>query len=714
MTKANRRRLLLFLGVVAAFMLVLVLAGGQPVHAAGLVDDQSGGSNEYSKYPLSHYQLDYFVDTSWDWLPWNWGDGIGKSVSYGLYAITNFLWTLSVYLSNAAGYLIQQAYSLDFIKDTSDAIGKNMQLLAGVSKDGFTTDGFYPGLLLMITLVVGIYVAYTGIIKRETSKAVSAIVNFVVIFITSASFIAYAPDYVSKINEFSSDISTSALNTGSKMIMGTDTATDKSGVDAIRDTLFEIQVKQPWTLLQFGDSDADNVGKDRVNTLMKTDPFGDKGKTRTDVVKAEIEDNDNENLSPTMTINRLGTTTFVVLFNIAITLFVFFLTAMMLFSQILFIIYATFLPVSFLLAMLPSFNGLMKQNIMKLFNTIMTRVGVTLVITMAFSLSAMVYGLSATSPFFLVAFLQVTIFAGIWMKLGDLMGMMQLHSSDAQQGAQRFSRRGNRMLRQFVGSAMGGAMAGRFLSRGYGKGRGMPQTPQLPAGTQREQTADATKPQQPKKPRSQRLGEKLADVSDVGNRFKDKTKRGLNQVKDAPTNVLYGLHRGKQLTKEAAETAKDSFKGRREANQQERDKQLEQRRKQMQERRLAIKPKSDSEKPKPTAAKPPVEPKRKPTATKPPVESTRKPPTVTPAKPKSEQTAASGKPKRTTTQPTSTRPPRPATKPQADPEIKTHQEPATPPATKLKKPLNLVSEKTAKPRNPKPQRIQPAKGHKKR
>ncbi|OHY46778.1 CD3337/EF1877 family mobilome membrane protein [Lacticaseibacillus paracasei] len=697
MTKANRRRLLLFLGVVAAFMLVLMLAGGQPVHAAGLVDDQSGGSNEYSKYPLSHYQLDYFVDTSWDWLPWNWGDGIGKSVSYGLYAITNFLWTLSVYLSNAAGYLIQQAYSLDFIKDTSDAIGKNMQLLAGVSKDGFTTDGFYPGLLLMITLVVGIYVAYTGIIKRETSKAISAFVNFVVIFITSASFIAYAPDYVSKINEFSSDISTSALNTGSKMIMGTDTATDKSGVDAIRDTLFEIQVKQPWTLLQFGDSDADTVGKDRVNTLMKTDPFGDKGKTRTDVVKAEIEDNDNENLSPTMTINRLGTTTFVVLFNMAITLFVFFLTAMMLFSQILFIIYATFLPVSFLLAMLPSFNGLMKQNIMKLFNTIMTRVGVTLVITMAFSLSAMVYGLSATSPFFLVAFLQVTIFAGIWMKLGDLMGMMQLHSSDAQQGAQRFSRRGNRMLRQFVGSAMGGAMAGRFLSWGYGKGRG---TPQLPTGTQREQTADATKPQQPKKPRSQRLGEKLADVSDVGNKLKDKTERGLDQVKDAPTNVLYGLHRGKQLTKEAAETAKDSFKGRREANQQERDKQLEQRRKQMQERKLAIKPKADPEKPKPTATKPPVEPTRKPT-------------TATPTKPKPEQADTSGQPKRAATKPTSTRPPRPATKPQSEPTITPHQE-LTPSTDRPKKPLTLVSEKPAKPRNPKPQRIKKAKGHKKR
>lgn len=691
MTKAKPRRLLLLaLGV--SLILFLILAAGHPVQAAGLVDDQSGGNNEYSKFPLSHYQLDYFVDTSWDWLPWNWGDGIGKSVSYGLYAITNFLWTLSVYLSNAAGYLVQQAYSLDFIKETSDEIGRNMQLLAGVSKHGFTTDGFYPGLLLMITLVVGIYVAYTGIIKRETSKAISAIVNFVVIFITSASFIAYAPDYVSKINEFSSDISTSALNTGSKMIMGTNTATDKSGVDAIRDTLFEVQVKQPWTLLQFGDSDAKAVGKDRVNKLMKTNPFGDKGKTRTDIVKAEIEDNDNENLSPTMTVNRLGTTTFVVLFNIAITLFVFFLTAMMLFSQILFIIYATFLPVTFLLAMLPSFNGLMKQNIMKLFNTIMTRVGVTLVITIAFSLSSMVYGLSATSPFFLVAFLQVTIFAGIWMKLSDLMGIMQLHSSDVQQGAHRFSRRGHRMFRQLVGSAMGGAMAGRFLSRGYGKSRGMAP---LPTAAQREQTADVAPAQKQLKPRSQRLGEKLADVSDVGNQLKDKTKRGVEQLKDAPTNALYGLHRGKQLTKDAAETTKDSFRKRREANQQQREKQMEQRRQRMAERKLAIKPTSQ---------------KQTPSQTRPPVEPTRKPAIVTDTNPQSRASKTTGTHGSATTKLPTSQPPRtPRTSP-----VQPISKPRTATPAKPKKALHLVSEKPVKPRNPKPQRIQKAKGHKKR
>ncbi|MBT2158575.1 hypothetical protein KK423_00145 [Clostridioides difficile] len=126
--------------------------------------------NEYSKYPLDNYQLDFYVDSGWDWLPWNWLDGIGKQVMYGLYAITNFIWTISLYLSNATGYLIQEAYSLDFISSTADSIGKNMQTLAGVTTGGLSSEGFYIGFLLILILVVGIYVAYTGIIKRKPQK----------------------------------------------------------------------------------------------------------------------------------------------------------------------------------------------------------------------------------------------------------------------------------------------------------------------------------------------------------------------------------------------------------------------------------------------------------------------------------------------------------------------------------------------------------------
>ena len=200
---------------------------GTVAHATGLVDDTINAENLYSKYPLSNYQLDFYVDNSWSWLPWNWLDGIGKSVQYGLYCITNFVWTISLYLSNATGYVVQEAYKLDFINDMADSIGKSIQTLAGVTQNGFSSTGFYVGFLLLIILVA-------------------------------------------------------------------------------------------------------------------------------------------------------------------------------------------------------------KQAIVRVFNTIMTRAGITLIVTVAFSISSMFYNISTDYPFFMVAFLQIVCFAGIYMKLGDLMSMFSLNASDSQ------------------------------------------------------------------------------------------------------------------------------------------------------------------------------------------------------------------------------------------------------------------------------------------
>ena len=204
MNKQKLKKILLTVVLVGAAVFLFLILLGTVAQATGLVDDTVDGENLYSKYALSNYQLDFFVDTSWDWLPWNWKDGIGNQVQYGLYAIANFIWTISLYLSNATGYLVQQAYTLDFISDTAQAIGENMQTLAGVTSRGFSSSGFYVGFLLIFILVVGIYVAYIGLMKRETSKAIHAVLNFLAVFILSASFIAYAPSYIAKINDFSS------------------------------------------------------------------------------------------------------------------------------------------------------------------------------------------------------------------------------------------------------------------------------------------------------------------------------------------------------------------------------------------------------------------------------------------------------------------------------------------------------------------------------
>ena len=545
----TKRKILHFLKMalfVVALSLILLSLLGTVAHATGLVDDTINAENLYSKYPLSNYQLDFYVDNSWSWLPWNWLDGIGKSVQYGLYCITNFVWTISLYLSNATGYVVQEAYKLDFINDMADSIGKSIQTLAGVTQNGFSSSGFYVGFLLLIILVVGLYVAYTGLIKRETSKALHAVINFVVVFVLSASFIAYAPDYIKKINEFSSDISTASLDLGTKIMLPNSDSEGKDSVDLIRDSLFSIQVEQPWLLLQFGNSNIEEIGTDRVEALVSVSPEDEDGKTREEVVKIEIEDNDNNNLTIPQVVNRLGMVFFLLFFNLGITIFVFLLTGMMLFSQILFIIFAMFLPISFLLSMIPSYESMAKQAIVRVFNTIMTRAGITLIVTVAFSISSMFYNISTDYPFFMVAFLQIVCFAGIYMKLGDLMSMFSLNANDSQSMGRRIFRRpylylahrARRMERRLAGAVTAGGVAGAVAGSSVAGKR-----------AERKNTASKENRGNTTSSMGQRAGSKVGAVLDTKNKVKDKANAVKENIKDMPTQTAYAVYSAKEKAK---------------------------------------------------------------------------------------------------------------------------------------------------------------------
>ena len=584
----TKRKILHFLKMalfVVALSLILLSLLGTVAHATGLVDDTINAENLYSKYPLSNYQLDFYVDNSWSWLPWNWLDGIGKSVQYGLYCITNFVWTISLYLSNATGYVVQEAYKLDFINDMADSIGKSIQTLAGVTQNGFSSSGFYVGFLLLIILVVGLYVAYTGLIKRETSKALHAVINFVVVFVLSASFIAYAPDYIKKINEFSSDISTASLDLGTKIMLPNSDSEGKDSVDLIRDSLFSIQVEQPWLLLQFGNSNIEEIGTDRVEALVSVSPEDEDGKTREEVVKIEIEDNDNNNLTIPQVVNRLGMVFFLLFFNLGITIFVFLLTGMMLFSQILFIIFAMFLPISFLLSMIPSYESMAKQAIVRVFNTIMTRAGITLIVTVAFSISSMFYNISTDYPFFMVAFLQIVCFAGIYMKLGDLMSMFSLNANDSQSMGRRIFRRpylylahrARRMERRLAGAVTAGGVAGAVAGSSVAGKR-----------AERKNTASKENRGNTTSSMGQRAGSKVGAVLDTKNKVKDKANAVKENIKDMPTQTAYAVYSAKEKAKSSVSDFKRGMVQEQQSRQTGRLEKQEQHKKNIADKRMEL------------------------------------------------------------------------------------------------------------------------------
>lgn len=479
--------------ILSAFLVCMLLTGlflsaaNMEVSAAsGLVDETIDTGNLYSQYSWNNYQLDFYVDTSWDWLPWNWLDGMGNNLSYAFYGLSNAIWEISVLLSSGTGYIVQQTYALDFISDMADSIGKNIQVLAGMSMGSkrFNADGFYTWMLIFVVLIVGGYMGYVGLMKRETTKAVSAAVNMFVIFLLTAAFIAYAPQYIKNINDFSSDLSNGVLELGTKLVMPGNDEMGKKATDKIRNNLFAVQVYKPWLLLQFGTTDenaieservAAGIDGNRIRSVLSVSPLANFGEDRQAAVKTEIETYKNANMTVTNVASRFGIVILIFFLNLIISIFVIIMCGMVVFTQLMFIIFALYLPLNFILSMLPTYNGLLKKAVLKLFNTILMRAGLTLLITIAFSLSAMIYSMSGDYPFLMVAFLQIVVFVGIYLKMDEILSMVALGDGSGNKRGRFLRSMGRYMvMRKLFGRrySSGGRRAAVSRNAGAGNGTG--------------------------------------------------------------------------------------------------------------------------------------------------------------------------------------------------------------------------------------------------
>lgn len=596
--------------ILSAFLVCMLLTGlflsaaNMEVSAAsGLVDETIDAGNLYSQYRWDNYQIDFYVDTSWDWLPWNWMDRIDNKISSVFYGISDGIWLISVLLSSGTGYIVQQTYSLDFIGDMADDIGKNIQILAGMNTGSkkFNADGFYTWLLLFIVLIVGGYMAYAGLIKRKTTEAVSAAVNMLVIFLLTAAFIAYAPQYIKNINDFSADLSNGVLELGAKLVMPGNDEMGVKATDKIRNNLFAIQVYKPWLLLQFGTTDetaieseriAAGVDGDRIKSILSVSPVTNFGEDRQTAVKTDIETYKNVNMTVTSVIGRFGTVLLVFFLNLIISIFVVIMCGLVIFTQLLFIIFALYLPLNFILSMLPTYNGLLKKAVEKLFNTILMRAGLTLLITIAFSLSAMIYSMSGDYPFLMVAFLQIVVFVGTYLKMDEILSMVALGDGSGNKRGRFLRSMGRYMvMRKLFGrryyssgrraavSRNAGAGSGTGGGTGGSAGDGSKDTA-APSGGNDSQKAPSHTNNSNNKPVREpartnenvngtenngssenerttvsygskapsagaKAGKRVGMVMDSGKRLKDRMNLVKENVKNTPTEIKYqaGLHR---------------------------------------------------------------------------------------------------------------------------------------------------------------------------
>lgn len=172
---------------------------------------------------------------------------------------------------------------------------------------------------------------------------------------------------------------------------------------------------------------------------------------------------------------RFGTVILIGFLNLIISIFVVIMCGLVIFTQLLFIIFALYLPLNFILSMLPTYNGLLKKAVLKLFNTILMRAGLTLLITIAFSLSAMIYSMSGDYPFLMVAFLQIVVFVGTYLKMDEILSMVALGDGGSNKRGRFLKSMGRYMvMRKLFGRRYysGGRRAAVSRSAGNGTGGG--------------------------------------------------------------------------------------------------------------------------------------------------------------------------------------------------------------------------------------------------
>ncbi len=607
--------------IVICFVLLIAVKNS---FAVGLVDDTVSSANEYSRFPLLNYQLDFYVDTSWDWLPWNWLEGFGKNVMYALYAVTNMLWTLMLFISSFVSMAVEQAFRMDFISNTVDVIGKNIQILTGVTPQGFNNIGFFVSSLLLIVFVLGVYVIYTGLVKKQTTKAFQSIVSFLLIGALSVSFFAFAPFYIKNVNDFSKDLSTSALSLGAKVILPNVNTEDKDSVSLIRDSVFSLMVKQPWLLLQFGTTDEGAIGQDRILGLVEKSPSENRGKDREEAVKKEIEERDNNNLTLPSVLNRLAMVLLLALFNLIIGFFLVCLCGIMIFTQILFILFSIFLPLSLIIALIPGQQNVAKRSLMKLFNLIINRAGISLVISITFCVSTMLYSLTSSFPFVFVLFIQALLFIGVYFKLNEILGAFNLQTNDAKQMTGQM-RRGYSKLRHAVHfmqmrsmtSMLRGKKASDYKPNESTSSTNQPRNKSGKAVGERENVNNTFTGQSNKKSygsamrdtvnnissnssqnsaninnKSSGIGQKagmaVGAVLDTKNRLRDNAVSARENIKAVPTQAAYAAHSTKDKVKSGVKDFKRSITQGREKRQATRTEKLEQRRRNVSIKRIEM------------------------------------------------------------------------------------------------------------------------------
>lgn len=379
---------------------------------ADWVDQTVDGASEYSKYPLENYKLEITLD----------GWGFSKLGKWILNMLANMIFSLNNMFSYFVGWVIHQAYQVDFIGEAIDFLSGNIQAIAGVDAGGFRTSGLFPSLAPYLILCAAVYFVWVGIFKRRAVQAAVNLGAFCIIFVLGMGFVAYSGSYLHMVNDFQKEFNEEIMEISSQITLG---GSGGDMVDQMRENTFVIMVKNPYLMFNYGTSDVEAIGEERINELLAAPVGSDE---REDLVEQEYDDLDNTYMGEEHLAERLGMCLVVLVVNLIVGICILLFSAMLIMAQVMFVLYMSFFPVALVFSLFPNSGGRLKKILGKSLDTILMRPGISLILTVVFSISVLCYQLAGTGNYLWTMFLQGVTFVVAIMKTGEFLGYMKIGS----------------------------------------------------------------------------------------------------------------------------------------------------------------------------------------------------------------------------------------------------------------------------------------------
>ncbi|MGJ3194907.1 CD3337/EF1877 family mobilome membrane protein [Peribacillus frigoritolerans] len=334
---------------------------------------------ESKEYPLYHYQMEADI-----------GDGITEAGDNALHAINQGMWGFNKTIASFTLYSVNQLLSFDLISNIVDEAGIMSKRIYEIMSGTF---------LSLFVILVGGTAAWRYLVNQQVGHAVKSILGAMSIMVITFWFYSDATGNIKWLNDRGAElegIASSANVLVSSDEFDSNAAYDsKEGIAVLENQLFNLMVKRPYLLLNYGStkvSDVINEDPNRVNKLLEIKPHTEEGKEqRKIIVSDEVSNFDNKQMSTSFSGERFGYLIVTILSTIALSIPILLLGIFKFLLQVWFLALVIFTAIPLVLSIIPSYSETALNHGKKLVGVLLMKAGLVLLIAVITGLVTLLY-----------------------------------------------------------------------------------------------------------------------------------------------------------------------------------------------------------------------------------------------------------------------------------------------------------------------------------